>query len=101
MWIAPLQGETAAQLLPPLPTDVEAWSMFYLDQTGLYDQSDAALKVAERLGGLWSIVAALQVIPQPIRNVVYRTVASNRYRWFGKRATCRVPTEEERSRFLP
>ena len=101
MWIAPLQGETAAQLLPPLPNDLEAWSMFYRDKTGLYDQSDAALKVAEQLGGLWSIVTALQSIPQPIRNVVYRMVASNRYRWFGKRSTCRMPTEQERSRFLP
>ena len=98
---AALQGETARRLLPPLPEDARQWSMLYLDERGLHDQSDASLQVYRRLGGWWWPLGLLRFVPRWLRNPVYRVVARNRYRWFGRRDTCRVPSPEERARFLP
>ena len=99
--IAALQGQTGQQYLPPLSQDPEDWSIFYLDQQGLYDQSDAFLQLCNYLGGLWRVLALVRIIPAAIRNTVYRLIARNRYRWFGKRSTCRIPTDAEKQRFLP
>jgi predicted DCC family thiol-disulfide oxidoreductase YuxK len=98
---APLQGATARKLLPALPDDPRNWSMVYVDERGVHDQSDASLEVYRRLGGLWWLLSLARFIPRAIRNPVYRVIAGNRYRWFGKRGVCRVPTAEERARFLP
>ncbi len=98
---APLRGETADKLLPPLPDDPTQWSMVYVDESGIHDQSDASLQVYRRLGGLWWLLSLARFIPRPIRNPVYRVIARNRYRWFGKRDTCRIPSAAEKARFLP
>jgi predicted DCC family thiol-disulfide oxidoreductase YuxK len=63
-------------------------------------ESDAALRVARGLGGAWKALAILRVIPRPIRDAVYRLIARNRYRWFGKKESCWLPTPELRGRFL-
>ena len=98
---APLQGTTAAQLLGPLSDQPEDWSMIYVDESGIHDQSDASLEVYRRLGGIWRVLSVLQCIPQSIRTPAYRMIARNRYRWFGRKNQCRLPTPEERGRFLP
>jgi predicted DCC family thiol-disulfide oxidoreductase YuxK len=98
---ASLQGETARTLLPPLPDDPKQWSMLYLDERGLHDQSEASLQVYRRLGGWASPLGLLRFVPRWLRDPVYRVVARNRYRWFGRRDTCRVPSAAERERFLP
>jgi predicted DCC family thiol-disulfide oxidoreductase YuxK len=98
---APLQGETARRLLPPLPENPLEWSMIYLDERGVYDQSDASLEVYRRLGGLWWWLSLFRFIPRPVRNPVYRVIARNRYRWFGRTACCRLPTGSTAERFLP
>ncbi len=99
--VAPLQGETAAMLLPPLPHDPEEWSIYYLDEQGLYYQSEAVIQILKKLGGIWSLLSIGRTIPLPVRDAVYRFVANNRYRWLGKRDTCRLPTPDEQARFLP
>lgn len=98
---APIQGETAKQLLPPLSEAPQEWSMFYLDERGIHKESDAFLGVYQRLGGIWWLLSLLRVVPRVVRDSLYRTVARNRYRWFGRRETCRVPSPDERGRFLP
>jgi predicted DCC family thiol-disulfide oxidoreductase YuxK len=97
---APLRGETAGKLVPPLPDDPTKWSMVYVDERGIHDQSDASLEVYRRLGGLWWLLSLARFIPRAIRNPIYRVIARNRYRWFGKREACRLPSPEERARFL-
>jgi predicted DCC family thiol-disulfide oxidoreductase YuxK len=97
---APLGGETSRKILPPLPENPSEWSMLYVDEAGIHDQSDASLEVYRRLGGIWWLLSLGQLFPRWIRNPVYRVLARNRYRWFGKRDTCRLPTAEERARFL-
>jgi predicted DCC family thiol-disulfide oxidoreductase YuxK len=98
---APLQGETARALLPPLGDDPERWSVLYLDEEGLHERSDVSLRVWRRLGGAYRLLALLRFVPRPLRDAVYRLIARNRYRWFGKREACRLPTPAEAERFLP
>ncbi len=98
---APLQGTTARELLPPLAEDAREWSMIYVDETGVHDQSDASLEVYRRFGGLWWLLSLIRYVPRFLRNPIYRVVARNRYRWFGKRDSCRIATDEEKARFLP
>ena len=66
----------------------------------LYDRSTAALQIARRLKGAWPLLFALIVVPRPLRDLVYRWIARNRYRWFGKTDACMLPSPEIRARFL-
>ena len=63
-------------------------------------QSTAILRIARGLRFPWPLVSIFMIIPRPIRDWVYAVVARNRYRWFGKRESCMVPTAELESRFL-
>jgi predicted DCC family thiol-disulfide oxidoreductase YuxK len=65
-----------------------------------YLRSAAALRIARHLRAPWSWAYALVVIPRGLRDLVYRLIAKNRYRWFGKTTTCRLPTPELQQRFL-
>ena len=98
---APLQGATAREMLPPLSDDAREWSMIYVDEAGVHDQSDASLEVYRRLGGFWRLVSLLRYVPRALRNPVYRVIARHRYHWFGKKDSCRVPSQDEQTRFLP
>lgn len=99
-YYAPLQGETAKRFLPELDGDTEEWTMYYLDENGLYERSTATLEILKRLGGGFGVIGYLTVIPRFIRDPIYRLIARNRYKWFGKRDTCRLPMPEESERFL-
>lgn len=97
---APIQGETAAQRLPSdLATDP---TTIVLEEDGnLRFRSDAILRILHLLGGGWRLLGTFRIIPRPLRDVIYDWIARNRYSWFGKRDTCRLPTPEEREAFLP
>jgi predicted DCC family thiol-disulfide oxidoreductase YuxK len=62
--------------------------------------SSAGLRIARRLRWPWPVLAVLLIVPKPLRDIPYRWVARNRYRWFGKREACMTPTSDIRSRFL-
>lgn len=99
---APLQGKTAAARLrmpAPVSSD-ELETVVYWENGRSWIRSSAALRVLAALGGPWALVKLLLLIPAPIRDAAYRIIARNRYRWFGRRETCRLPTPEERARFL-
>lgn len=66
----------------------------------VYTRSDAALKVASYLGGLWKIFLAAKILPRRLRDFCYDQFARNRYKLFGKYDTCMLPPPEVRSRFL-
>lgn len=66
----------------------------------IYSHSTAALRIARNLSGAWPLFYGFIIIPSPLRNVVYNWISRNRYRWFGKQESCRIPTPELRSRFL-
>jgi predicted DCC family thiol-disulfide oxidoreductase YuxK len=73
--------------------------VFIEDHRGV-TRSSAVLRIARYLRAPWRWSAVLVVVPSILRDLVYRFVAKNRYRWFGKSETCRVPTPELRRRFL-
>lgn len=66
----------------------------------IYTQSTAALFIAYDLGGLFKLLVIFLIIPPFIRNFFYRIIAKNRYKWFGKRDTCMMPSQELAHRFL-
>jgi predicted DCC family thiol-disulfide oxidoreductase YuxK len=71
-----------------------------LENDTVYTESTAVLRIAKGLGGPWPVVYAAILFPRALRDVFYRYFANNRYKWFGKRDVCRVPTPEIRARFL-
>jgi predicted DCC family thiol-disulfide oxidoreductase YuxK len=98
---APLQGQTASELLPDRSDDPGIWSVAYLDERGLLVASDAALAVCDRLGGAWRFIAVARIVPRPLRDLVYRAIARRRYAWFGRRDACDVRHVQDPERFLP
>jgi predicted DCC family thiol-disulfide oxidoreductase YuxK len=66
----------------------------------VFYKSRAALEITRKLNALWPLLYGLIIIPSFIREPVYDWIARNRYKWFGKKETCRMPTEEERAKFL-
>ncbi|MEJ7767514.1 MAG: thiol-disulfide oxidoreductase DCC family protein [Chitinophagaceae bacterium] len=82
-----------------LPTD-DLNSFVFIEGDRYYLRSTAALKVLKELGGVWKIFYVLTVIPRFIRDYVYRFIAKRRYKIFGRRATCMIPSPDLKSRFL-
>jgi predicted DCC family thiol-disulfide oxidoreductase YuxK len=66
----------------------------------IYWKSDAALRISRGLGWPWNLFAVFLIVPRFVRDGVYDFIAARRYRWFGKRETCMVATDDVRSRFL-
>lgn len=97
---APLQGETAHKLLPAGMADAMATAV-YLRDGKLLLGSDASMQVMIDFGGWRKLYRLLRVIPRSWHEALYHWVARNRYRWFGRHDVCRLPTPEERERFLP
>jgi len=96
-----LQGETAKQLLPQYhinPTSLS--SVILIDNGRAYTQSSAAIRICKYLDGGWKLFYGLMIIPKFIRDFFYNIIARNRYKWFGKKESCMVPTPELRERFL-
>ena len=99
---APLQsaaGEAAkAALLKEIGRVPD--SLILLDDGVYYTESDAALRLAAYLDGGWKGLRHLQAVPRAVRNAVYRLVARYRYKVFGRRASCMIPSADLRRRFL-
>lgn len=100
---ASLQSEAAQPFLKRagLGADYLA-SLVLVDEEGaIHTGADAALGVGRRLGAPWrQLAAAAGVVPRALRERAYRLIARHRYRVFGQKEACRIPTPEERSRFL-
>ena len=98
---ASLQGKEAEKLIPELKNDVDSFVYYRINsKTEIFTKSTAALEVMRDLGGWRKIFLFFLIFPKTIRDKVYDFVAKRRYKWYGKRDTCRLPTPEERSLFL-
>jgi predicted DCC family thiol-disulfide oxidoreductase YuxK len=97
----PLQGETAKTLLPEYNIQPNSLSsVVFIENGKAYTQSSAALRVARHLSGGWKLFYGLMIIPKFIRDALYNIIARNRYKWYGKKETCMIPTPELSERFL-
>lgn len=100
-WLAAQQSEAGAALYRRFgidPADPETLIVVNGDDAARY--SDAVFAIARGLGWPWRAACALRVVPRFIRDPLYRLVARNRYRLFGKRETCWAPSPEQRRRML-
>lgn len=98
---ASLQSSMALEMLPGYGVDpLGLESILLLENGKLFKKSSAALRISQKLSGIWPVLVVLKIIPPPIRNFVYDWIAKNRYQWFGKRDECMVPTPEMNARFL-
>jgi predicted DCC family thiol-disulfide oxidoreductase YuxK len=79
----------------PLPD-----SVVLVEEGRVFTGSTAALRIVRRLRFPWPLAASMLLIPRPLRDWIYAGVARRRYRWFGKREHCMVPTPALRSRFI-
>lgn len=75
-------------------------SILFYNEGMIYERSTAVLEVCKYLRWPFSMFTVFKAIPSPLRNGVYAWVARNRYKWFGKKETCRVPTEAEKAKIL-
>ncbi len=75
-------------------------SVILIEDNKYFIKSEAALKIVKELTLYWRILYCIKIFPPPVRNFVYDIVAKNRYMLFGRRDSCRIPTEEEKSRFI-
>jgi predicted DCC family thiol-disulfide oxidoreductase YuxK len=98
---ASLQSEVGRSLLEEHGLQPDAFDTFVVvEGSRCFTRSDAALRVAQHLSRGWSLLRILSLIPKPIRDWGYTVIAQNRYRWFGKRETCLVPSRDILDRFL-
>lgn len=95
---ATLQGKAAQKL--PIQDSLNLTSIYYQENGKLYMKSTAVLKVFYRCGGRWKLMIIFWLAPKFFRDMVYDFVAKNRYKWFGKEESCRIPTSEELKKFL-
>jgi len=91
---APLQSETGKKYA------TEPESILLVDGDRVYARSDAALRIAKHLRFPWMLAWIFIVVPRFLRDAIYKFIARNRYKWFGKKEVCMVPTPELRARFI-
>ncbi len=99
---ASLQSSIGKQLAAERRIDLSKVDSILLIEPGnaYYQKSSAALHIAKQLSGGYPILAAFLIIPTAIRDVIYDIIARNRYRWFGKKEHCMIPTPELKALFL-
>lgn len=99
--LASMQGDVGAALFRRHGLDpADPTSILVIDGPRVRKDSDAVLAIYEMLGFPWRLAGLLRIIPAVLRDPAYRLIARNRYRLFGRRSTCWVPSAQFRSRVL-
>ncbi len=98
---ASIQSPAGARLLRAYDFDPhDARTFVLVEGDKAYARSEAAVRVARHLRMPWRLAAMLRILPRPLRDAAYNVIARNRYRWFGRRDACMIPTPERAARFL-
>ena len=97
-----LDSDTGKKILNHLKIDTTKVDSIILYEPNLayYIKSSAALKVMNDFDGFWKLNNIFWIVPKPIRDMVYDFIAKNRYKWFGKKESCMIPTPELKAKFL-
>jgi predicted DCC family thiol-disulfide oxidoreductase YuxK len=96
---SPLQSEYARSCLKANYTS-DLKTVVLLKEDRIFTKSAAVFEVFNSLGGGWKVISIFKFLPSNFTNYFYDIIASNRYNIFGKKETCRIPTPDERSRFI-
>lgn len=99
---APLQGTSAEKWIKERGIDTSKTDSIILIDPGVayYTRSSAAIKIGQSFGGGWKLLGIFEWVPTVIRDFFYDLVAKNRYRWFGRRDQCMIPTPQLQAKFL-
>ncbi|MFM2016953.1 MAG: hypothetical protein RL007_609 [Bacteroidota bacterium] len=97
----PLQSEIGMKISDKYNLDSgNLKSVILVDKGKIYTKTTAALRIAKQLSGAWPALYVFIIVPAPIRDVVYNIIAKYRYKWWGERDACMIPTPEIRKKFL-
>ena len=97
-----LQSSTGKKIIQELHIDIsiiDSIILFY-PKTSYNSKSTAALKIMSDFGGFWKLSKLGWIFPLVFRDFIYDYIAKNRYKWFGKKDNCMIPTPELNSKFL-
>lgn len=99
---APLQGDTGEKIISYYHIDTNKIDsiILYAPEKGIYYKSTAALKAASELGFPTNLLSIFLIVPAFMRNWVYDFIAKNRYKWYGKKDACMIPTLKLKNKFL-
>ena len=98
---ASLQSAQGQKILSQYNLPANDLNSFVLIENGKpYTRSTGALKVTKKLKGLWPLLYSFIIIPKFIRDTIYKWIAGNRYKWFGKKNECMIPAPQLKARFL-
>jgi predicted DCC family thiol-disulfide oxidoreductase YuxK len=97
-----LQSELGQEIINYLGVDRSKTDSIILYEPGhaYYYKAEAALKIAKELGGIFLLMMIFTILPKSLSNRMYDYVARNRYKWYGKKEECMIPTPEMKSKFL-
>lgn len=97
---ASLQSEVGKHLLQRFNVQSDLDTMILIDETEMYTASSAVLRICKYLPTFWKVFYCFIIIPKPLRDIFYRIVAKNRYRFLKQKTTCMLPTPDITKRFL-
>ena len=97
-----IQSELGQKIINYIKVDTSQTDsiILYIPGKAYFIKADAAFNIAKELGGLISLTSIFSVLPQFLKNFGYDFVAKNRYKWYGKKDSCMMPTPELKSKFL-
>jgi predicted DCC family thiol-disulfide oxidoreductase YuxK len=97
-----LQSDLGQQILNHIGIDTSKTDSIILYEPGkaYYCKAEAAITISKQLGGLFPLMGAFSILPRWLSNKVYDYVARNRYKWYGKKKECMLPTPEMKAKFL-
>ncbi|MFY7729644.1 MAG: thiol-disulfide oxidoreductase DCC family protein [Flavobacterium sp.] len=97
-----LQSDLGQQITAYIGIDTSKVDSIIVYEPGkaYFYKAEAALEIASAIGGIYSLLAVFKVVPKSISNAVYDYIARNRYKWYGKKEACMLPTPEIKAKFL-
>lgn len=97
-----LQSDLGLEIIKHIGVDVSKTDsiILYEPRNAYYYKAEAALKIAKELGGIYSAISWFSILPKGLTNSVYDYIAKNRYKWYGKKDACMIPTPELKAKFL-
>ncbi|AXG74721.1 DUF393 domain-containing protein [Flavobacterium arcticum] len=97
-----LQSEIGKQIIEHIGIDITKTDsiILYEPERAYYYKAEAAIKIAAQLGGIYTLMQVFSILPKSFNNTIYDYVAKNRYKWYGKKDECMIPTPEMKAKFL-